>query len=418
MCSIADIYIYITTKKMLGSRISSRVAPVVTRQFGSTGETLVKTAYYDMHIAMGGKMVPFAGYELPVQFTGAGVLKEHLHTRAPDCTSVFDVGHMGQIKWHGKDAVKFIEKMVCGDIQSLKATEGKLSLIMNEAGGVVDDCVITNAGDHIYMVVNGACKYKDMDHFNKYMKSSGLDVAMEYLDDRQLLAVQGPGAHAVLAKLCPSMNFTAMNFMTGANNVTVAGIQGCRVTRCGYTGEDGFEVSVDYKNAVQLMEALMKEPGVKPCGLGARDSLRMEAGLCLYGNDLNETINPVEGGLTWTIGGPKSRRRTEQGFLGADKFLAKDGKLLKQTKKRIGISGMKAPARDHTEIFDATGKTKIGEITSGGFGPSFGAPVAMGYIGTESAVDGSAVMLSVRGKMIPAQVAKMPFVECSYYRAP
>ena len=141
--------------------------PAATRQFGSTGEALVKTAYYDMHVAMGGKMVPFAGYELPVQFAGAGVLKEHLHTRAPNCSSVFDVGHMGQIKWHGKDAVKFLEKMVCGDLQMLKPSEGKLSLIMNEAGCVVDDCVITNAGDHIYMVVNGACKHKDMAHFNK-----------------------------------------------------------------------------------------------------------------------------------------------------------------------------------------------------------------------------------------------------------
>jgi aminomethyltransferase len=175
---------------------------------------------------------------------------------------------------------------------------------------------------------------------------------------------------------------------------------------------------VDFKNAVPLMEALMKETNVKPCGLGARDSLRMEAGLCLYGNDLDEETNPIEGGLTWTIGGPKSRRRVEQGFLGAEKILTEDGKLRKQTRKRIGISGMKAPARDHTEIYDATGSTKIGEITSGGFGPSFGAPVAMGYVGLENAADGTAIMLNVRGKMMPAQVSKMPFVECHYYRAP
>ena len=241
---------------------------------------------------------------------------------------------------------------------------------------------------------------------------------MEYLHDRQLLAVQGKGAHTVLAKLCPSVNFTAMNFMTGVNDVTVAGIRGCRVTRCGYTGEDGFEVSVDFKNAVPLMEALMKETNVKPCGLGARDSLRLEAGLCLYGNDLNEETNPVEAALTWTIGGPKSRRRIEQGFLGAQKILAKDGKLLQQKRKRVGISGMKAPARDHTEVFDATGTTKIGEITSGGFGPSFGGPVAMGYVDLENAADGTAIMLNVRGKMMPAQVTKMPFVDCHYYRAP
>jgi aminomethyltransferase len=345
-------------------------------------------------------------------------MKEHLHTRAAGCSSVFDVGHMGQIKWHGKDAVKFIEKMVVSDIASLKPTEAKLSLIMNEAGGIVDDCVITNAGDHIYMVVNGACKYKDMDHFNKYLAASGLDVGMEYLDDRQLLAVQGPGAHTAVAALAPKLNVKAMNFMSGTM-ATVAGIQNCRVTRCGYTGEDGFEISVDVKNAHALMDALMKQPGVKPCGLGARDSLRLEAGLCLYGNDLNEEINPVEGALTWVVGGPKSRRRVEQGFLGADKFLMPDGKLKKQSRKRVGIAGMKAPARDHTDIFDASGSKKIGEITSGGFGPSYGAPVAMGYVSTEGAhEEGTSVMLSVRGKMLPAQITKMPFVENNYYRAP
>ena len=346
------------------------------------------------------------------------MLKEHLHTRAAECSSVFDVGHMGQIKWFGKDSVKFIEKMVCGDIASLKPNEAKLSLIMNDRGGVVDDCVITNAGDHIYMVVNGACKWKDMEHFNEYLAGSGLDVGMEYLDDRQLLAVQGPGAAAAVAELAPSLNLKAMNFMSGTT-ATVAGIPNCRVTRCGYTGEDGFEISVDFNSSIGLMEKLMKLPGVKPSGLGARDSLRLEAGLCLYGNDLNEETNPVEAGLTWTIGGPKTRRRIEQGFLGADRFLTVDGKLKKQTRKRVGIAGMKAPARDHTEIFDAAGSKKIGEITSGGFGPSYGAPVAMGYVGTDNATeDGTDVMLSVRGKMLPAKITKMPFVECHYYRSP
>jgi aminomethyltransferase len=260
-------------------------------------------------------MVPFAGYELPVQYDGLGVMKEHLHCRAANSASVFDVSHMGQIKWHGKDAVKFIEKMVVGDIACLKPGEGKLSLIMNEAGGIVDDTVITNAGDFIYMVVNGACKEKDMIHFNKYMEDAKLDVQMEYMGDQQLLALQGKGAAAVMARFCPSINFTSMNFMTGAD-MTVAGIPNCRVTRCGYTGEDGFEISVDPSRAVELATKLFAEPEVKPAGLGCRDSLRLEAGLCLYGNDLDETITPVEGGLTWTIGGPKSRRRTEQGFLG------------------------------------------------------------------------------------------------------
>jgi aminomethyltransferase len=193
-----------------------------------------------------------------------------------------------------------------------------------------------------------------------------------------LLILQGKGAKDVVAKLAPSLNLSKMNFMTGTT-ATVAGIPNCRVTRCGYTGEDGFEISVVEAKAVDLARAMLKESKiVKPAGLGARDSLRLEAGLCLYGNDLDETINPVEGALVWTMGGPKSRRRKEQGFLGAEHFLEKDGAVKKMSKKRVGLSGMKAPARGHTEIFDAEGKNKIGEVTSGGFGPSYGKPLAMG----------------------------------------
>lgn len=361
-------------------------------------------------------MVPFAGYELPVQFEGAGVLKEHLHTRAPGCSSLFDVSHMGQIKWHGKDAVKFIEKMVVGDIASLKVGEAKLSLIMNENGGIVDDTVIANAGDFVYMVVNGACKWKDMEHFKRYMEGSKLDVHMEYLGEQQLLALQGKGAHIALAKLAPSLDFSKMGFMTGIQT-TVAGIPNCRVTRCGYTGEDGFEISVDVPNAVSLASALLAQPGVNPCGLGARDSLRLEAGLCLYGNDLDESVNPVEGALTWTIGGPKSRRRKEQGFLGAEHFLEKDGRLKPVQRKRVGLSGMRAPARGHTEIFAADGVTRIGEVTSGGFGPTYGKPLAMGFVNVSHEKEGSEVLLSIRGKMTPATVTKTPFVPTDYFRS-
>eukprot|EP00607_Mallomonas_marina_P004176 CAMPEP_0182427602 /NCGR_PEP_ID=MMETSP1167-20130531/18900_1 /TAXON_ID=2988 /ORGANISM="Mallomonas Sp, Strain CCMP3275" /LENGTH=362 /DNA_ID=CAMNT_0024609949 /DNA_START=136 /DNA_END=1224 /DNA_ORIENTATION=- len=360
-------------------------------------------------------MVPFAGYSLPVQYEGLGVLKEHLHTRAPDSAGLFDVSHMGQIKWYGKDAVKFIEKMVVGDIAGLKAGEGKLSLIMNEAGGIVDDTVITNAGDYIYMVVNGACKYKDMDHFKKYLSlSPSLDVRMEYEPEQQLLALQGKGAKTALGRLAPSLSLSTMNFMT-STITTVAGIPDCRVTRCGYTGEDGFEISVAPSQATNLAKALLDQPEVKPAGLGARDSLRLEAGLCLYGNDLDETITPVEGALTWTIGGPKSRRRKEQGFLGAPVFLEESGKLKPITKKRVGIAGMKAPARGHTEIYSVEGE-KIGEVTSGGFGPTYQKALAMGYVKTEYAKDQTEIMLSIRGKMTPAQVTKMPFVETSYFK--
>lgn len=253
-----------------------------------------------------------------------------------------------------------------------------------------------------------------MDHFKKYMV--GMDVRMEYLEDMQLLALQGKGASSVLARLAPALNVSSMNFMTGTT-ATVAGIKGCRVTRCGYTGEDGFEISVEPVNAVALAEVLLKQPEVKPSGLGARDSLRLEAGLCLYGNDLDETINPVEGALTWTIGGPKSRRRKEQGFLGASKFLEADGKLKSQSKKRVGISGMKAPARGHTEIFTADGSKKIGEITSGGFGPTYGKALAMGYVDTANSAEGTKLAVSVRGKMMPCEVTKMPFVPTSYFKA-
>lgn len=253
-----------------------------------------------------------------------------------------------------------------------------------------------------------------MDHFKRYMGK--LDVQMTYLDSQQLLALQGDGAKTVLAKLAPALNVGAMNFMT-TTVATVAGIPNCRVTRCGYTGEDGFEISVTENRAVELAQKLFAQDGVKPAGLGCRDSLRLEAGLCLYGNDLDETINPVQGALVWTIGGPKSRRRVEQGFLGADKFLEKDGKLKAVSKKRVGLSGMKAPARGHTEIFAKDGVTKIGEVTSGGFGPSYQKALAMGYVATEHSAEDTEVLLSVRGKMLPAKVSKMPFVPTRYFKS-
>ena len=284
----------------------------------------------------------------------------------------------------------------------------------------------------------------------------GFDVTMEYMEDRQLLALQGHGAAAALSRLAPSLNLSHMPFMAGAV-AEVAGIANCRITRCGYTGEDGFEVSVDATHAPELMTALLDQPEVQPCGLGARDSLRLEAGLCLYGNDLDEDTNPAEAALTWTIGGPKSRRRIEQGFLGADAFLTPEGKLKKQQRKRVGVMGMKAPARagrrerpywcsptptpppfsftlllHHltrvfcsvyrrfvglgTEIFDLDGTSKLGTITSGGFGPTVGKPVAMGYISPDAAKADTDVMVNIRGKMQPAKVTAMPFCQTNYFR--
>lgn len=366
-------------------------------------------------------MVPFAGYELPVLFKGdnGGVMKEHLWCRSEGKASLFDVSHMGQIRWHGKDRVKFLEKIVCGDIAGLKEGHGCLSLVTNESGGILDDTVITNAGDYVYMVVNGATKFGDMEHFNQQLASFDGDVTMEYLEDTmQLLALQGPGAAVAIQKLLPAgFDLVNMAFMTGTLT-TLDGVEGCRITRCGYTGEDGFEIAMPAASAVSIASKLLDDPSVLPTGLGARDSLRLEAGLCLYGNDLNETTNPVQGGLGWTMGGPGSRRRTEGGFLGAEHILKPDGKFQKVASKRVGIMGMKAPARGHVEIYDANGEHQIGEITSGTFSPSLKAPIAMGYVETASAKAGTEIMLKMRNKMTKAQVTKMPFVAARYYRVP
>lgn len=404
-------------------RVASPLARSSRRTFAeaSATEPLVKTALYDMHKELGGDMVPFAGYELPVLYKGenGGVMKEHLWCRSEGKASLFDVSHMGQIRWHGKDRVAFLEKIVVGDIAGLAEGSGCLSLVTNEKGGIIDDTVITNAGDFVYMVVNGATKFGDMEHFSKQLEQFDGDVSMEYLEDSmQLLAVQGPGAAAAVAKLLPAdFDLVHMGFMTGTAT-TLDGIDGCRITRCGYTGEDGFEIAMPAEHAVSIASKLLEDPSVLPTGLGARDSLRLEAGLCLYGNDLDETTTPTEGVLGWTMGGPGSRRRKEGGFIGAEHILTPEGKFQKVARKRVGIKGMKAPARQHTEIFDASGETKIGEITSGSFSPSLKAPIAMGYVETKSAKVGTEVMLKIRNKMQKAEIHKMPFVEARYYRVP
>mmetsp|Transcript_11560 Transcript_11560/g.20805 ORF Transcript_11560/g.20805 Transcript_11560/m.20805 type:complete len:418 (+) Transcript_11560:39-1292(+) len=398
--------------------------PSSTRAFAATAspdEPLVKTALYSLHKEIGGDMVPFAGYSLPVLYKSenGGVMKEHLWCRADGKAAMFDVSHMGQIRWHGKDGAAFLEKIVVGDIAGLGEGSGCLSLVTNEQGGILDDTVITNAGDHIYMVVNGATKFGDMKHFQEQMDKFDGDVTMEYLEDSmQLLAIQGPGAAEAVKKLLPSgFDLAKMAFMTGVET-TLDGIDGCRITRCGYTGEDGFEIAMPADNAESIASKLLSDPAVNATGLGARDSLRLEAGLCLYGHDLNETINPVEATLAWTMGGPKGRCRKEGGFLGAEHILKPDGKLQKVTKKRVGIMGMKAPAREGAEIYDATGENKIGDVTSGTFSPCLKAPIAMGYVETPLAKAGTEISLKIRGKMQKAAITKMPFVESRYYRVP
>lgn len=269
------------------------------------------------------------------------------------------------------------------------------------------------------MVVNGATKFGDMKHFKEQMEMFEGDVTMEYLEDTmQLLAIQGPGAAAAVAKILPhGFDLTNMAFMTGVDT-TLDGIAGCRITRCGYTGEDGFEIAMPAENTVSIASKLLADPSVNPTGLGARDSLRLEAGLCLYGNDLDENTTPIEGALGWTLGGPKSRRRLERGFLGAEQILTPEGKFKKTQKKRVGIMGMKAPARGHAEIYDADGEKKIGEVTSGTFSPCLKKPIAMGYVETGMHKSGTEVMIKIRNKMQKAAVTKMPFVEASYYKVP
>lgn len=389
------------------------------------GEPLMKTSLNDWHKELGGEMVPFAGYELPVLYKGenaknGGVMKEHLWCRSEGKASLFDVSHMGQIRWHGADRAKFIEKVVVGDIQGLADGHGLLSLITNENGGIMDDTVITNAGDYVYMVVNGATKFGDMAHFQEQLDLFDGDVTMEYLEDTlQLLALQGTGAAAAIAKILPDgFDLTSMAFMTGTDVTLDGNIEGCRITRCGYTGEDGFEIAVPAEHCESIASKLLGDETVNPTGLGARDSLRLEAGLCLYGNDLNETTNPVMGTLAWTLGKPGSRRRKEQGFVGASAFLTPEGKLKKQPRKRVGIIGMKAPARQGTEIYDADGETVIGEVTSGTYSPCLKKPIAMGYVDTALAKVGTGIQLKIRNKMQTAEVTKMPFVESRYYRVP
>lgn len=393
---------------------------LAARQFSSSAP-LIRTALYDLHMELGGKMVPFAGYELPVQYAGLGVKTEHLHCRSKGCASLFDVSHMGQIKWFGKDRASFIEKGVVGDVAGLAEKEARLTLVVNENGGIVDDAVLANAGDHVYMVVNGACKQKDMAHFESLMKGYDGDVEMNYMGDTEqsLVALQGDGAKDVVSALLPSdFDLPKMAFMTGA--YTTLGGYDVRLTRCGYTGEDGFEISMKAEDAIPLSKLLLGSTAasVQPCGLGARDSLRLEAGLCLYGHDLDEDVNPVEGALLWTLGPPGSRRRTEQSFVGATNFLTPEGKAKKMTKKRVGFKGHDKPAREGSLIFDTEGEKQIGVITSGTVAPCLSAPIAMGYVETKYAKEGTEVMIDVRGKKVKTTLTKMPFVESKYWRVP
>ncbi|MGM4988974.1 glycine cleavage system aminomethyltransferase GcvT [Tardiphaga sp. 841_E9_N1_2] len=374
--------------------------------------TLKQTPLHALHVARGGKMVPFAGYDMPVQYA-TGVLREHLHTRA--AAGLFDVSHMGQLTLRAKsgkleDAALALEKLVPMDILALAPGRQRYAQFTNEAGGILDDLMVANFGDHLFLVVNAACKDEDEAHLRAHLTDTCI---IETLPDRALIALQGPKAADVLAKFCPEA--PAMKFMDAGPH-QVNGIA-CFVSRSGYTGEDGYEISIPNDQAEALTAALLDHPDVLPIGLGARDSLRLEAGLCLYGHDIDTTTTPVEGGLNWSI--QKSRRTggaRAGGFLGSDKILAQlDGGA---PRKRIGLLPEgRAPVREGVLLFaDATSTESIGSVTSGGFGPSLGAPIAMGYLPSAQAADRTTVYAELRGQRMPMKVSPMPFVPHSYKR--
>ncbi|MDB5373099.1 MAG: gcvT [Belnapia sp.] len=364
-------------------------------------ESLIETPLGGLHRALGGRMVPFAGYAMPVQYP-AGILTEHLHVRA--AAGLFDVSHMGQAELVGEGAAAALERVTPADVQALKPGRQRYGLLMTPTGGIFDDFMVANLGDRLFLVVNASRKHADFALVESVLPAG---VRLNRLPDRALLALQGPGAAAALAPIAPAL--TALSFM-GIAAAEVAGVP-ILASRSGYTGEDGWEISAPAEQAEALAKSLLALPGVMPAGLGARDSLRLEAGLCLYGSDIDETTSPVEAALVWSIG---KRRRMAWDFPGAERVRAElaDG----PGRLRIGLKPEgRQPARGHTPIH-APGGGLIGEITSGGFGPSLGGPMAMGYVARDQAADGAALELLVRGKPLAARVVPMPFIPHRYAR--
>ena len=369
-------------------------------------QDLLTTPLHALHVEEGAKMVPFAGYDMPVQYP-LGVKKEHLHTR--DAAGLFDVSHMGQLRLHGANAAAVLESLVPVDIIDLPSGKQRYAFFTNEQGGIMDDLMVANLGDHLFVVVNAACKTQDIDHLTAHLPA---DVEMEVIDDRALLALQGPKASEVLARFQPSV--ADMLFMD-VQKVDIDGVE-CIVSRSGYTGEDGYEISIPSADADRLCRLFLEQPEIEGIGLGARDSLRLESGLCLYGHDLDQSTTPLEGSLIWAIS--KCRRADGEragGFPGADKVL--DQITNKNwTRKRVGLLGEgRAPVREGTELFDADGN-KVGVVTSGTYGPTIEKPVAMAYVETAFSPLDTVVFAEVRGKKLPMTVSRMPFIEQRYYR--
>ncbi|GMJ15290.1 hypothetical protein like AT1G11860 [Hibiscus trionum] len=396
--------------QLVTRRLPQADKKAVARRFFASEADLKKTVLYDFHVANGGKMVPFAGWSMPIQY------KDSIMDSTVNCRQnggLFDVSHMCGLSLKGKDCVPFLEKLVIADVAGLAPGTGTLTVFTNEKGGAIDDSVITKVkDDHIYLVVNAGCRDKDVAHIEEHMKafkSKGGDVSWHIHDERSLLALQGPLAAPVLQQLTKD-DLSKLYF----GEFRILDINGatCFLTRTGYTGEDGFEISVPLENAVDLAKAILErsEEKIRLTGLGARDSLRLEAGLCLYGNDMEQHITPVEAGLTWAIG---KRRRAEGGFLGAEVILKQleEGPSI----RRVGFTSSGPPPRSHSEIQDDKGNN-IGEITSGGFSPCLKKNIAMGYVKSGLHKAGTKAKILVRGKAYDGVVTKMPFVPSKYYK--
>ena len=366
---------------------------------------LLHTPLHALHLELGAKMVPFAGYAMPVSYP-QGILAEHRQCR--ESAVLFDVSHMGQLRLTGDDAAAALETLVPVDIVGLAPGKQRYALFTNDAGGILDDLMVTRRADHLFLVVNAACKEADTTHLRTHLSTRCL---IEPLPERALLALQGPKAAAVMQRLAPEL--AKLTFMTGGE-ATIHGVA-CFATRSGYTGEDGFEISVAAAEAEALARALLAEPEVQAAGLGARDTLRLEAGLCLYGHDIDTTTTPVQAGLTWAI--QKVRRPGGEragGYPGADVIAAQlaNGAAM----KRVGLVGLeRVPVREGAHIVDDTGAA-VGRVTSGTVGPSVGQPIAMAYVPSALAVAGTVVHADVRGKRQPMRISPLPFAPHRYYR--
>ena len=373
----------------------------------SSPETLLKTPLHDLHVALGARMVPFAGYAMPVQYP-AGLMAEHLHTR--QAAGLFDVSHMGQLRLVGADAAAALESLMPVDVIDLAPGKQRYGLLLNEAGGVIDDLMFFNRGDDLFVIVNGACKVGDIAHIQQKIGSRCQVIPMP---EMALLALQGPQAVTALQRLAPGVE--KLVFMTGGR-FTVAGCD-CFLTRSGYTGEDGFEISVPAAQAETLARALLAQPEVKPVGLGARNSLRLEAGLCLYGNDIDTTTTPIEASLNWAI--QKVRRAggaRAGGFPGADKILAQLADPASLDRKRVAlIARERIPVREPALLENLDGQ-HIGQVTSGLLSPSLNQAIALAYVQPDYSQIGTELFAIVRGKPVAMQVAATPFVPTGYFR--